>query len=459
MRSDYTYDVFISFTHEDTQKVHPIYEKMKEIGLKVFWSERTLEVGKEFTPELEKALKNSQHFALYCSKKATKSKWVRKELDTFLNSCHMKDQEMRRMYVLKDETCPEQDIPDFLKDIHRPRSVDQLIAEIIRFTLDSTERELTKAIIEKDKDYLYHIQSQLEQAKQKVEEARDYYRHNRFWRPIAENRDIHIFTCGRDIPHDPKSSRGYGGRTNIDVWDYRAVLDITHFFASNYPNTKVTIEDPMSKLHGQDIEQAPRLASRIAHMRSMLENKDSIIIGSPDVNDFAEIVLAEIHQVAPYTESREKSKGFVIIKERKHTKSSFYWEKGDKEQEGVAQILNPGNYEYFPHILVSEDRSPGKMYGILVVANNPFCKDGLRRKVIILSGFSGVTTNVIAKILTDERWLHVFFALDYEYTNIDRNVEALFGVKYIVDRNFAIRDTRRIADYKDAITFEKLVEI
>jgi hypothetical protein len=99
------------------------------------------------------------------------------------------------------------------------------------------------------------------------------------------------------------------------------------------------------------------------------------------------------------------------------------------------------------------------MYGILVVANNPFCKPELRRKIIILSGFSGVATNAIAKILTDEIYLDEFFKLDNAYANIDKDIEALIGVEYTIDKLFSNRDTRQIVNSEKAITFERLVEI
>ena len=458
MRNDYLYDVFISYHHEDEEKARSVYDRMLEFDLRVFWAEKKLRSGTNFTNELQKGLENSQHFALYFTEKASQSKWVELEWQTFLTSCHSKDPQRRLMYVLLEDSCSAELIPKLLETFQRPKSADQLTADIVKIALGSTGEELDQATAEQSVRIAL-LEGQLEQEKRKVEEAQGYYRHNRFWGPISLNRDVHIFTCARDIGHDSESTRGYGGRTNIDMWDYRAVLDITHFFASNYPNATVTIEDPMSKLHGQDLEEAVHLADRIAHIRSMLDNKDCIIIGSPDVSDFAELALAQIHHIHPYTEGRVKRKGFVLIKERKYTKSSFYREKEGQEQEGVAQILAPGQYEYFPNELATKDETSGKMYGILVVANNPFCKEGQHRKIIILSGFSGVATNAIAKILTNERCLREFFKLDNAYADIDRDVEALIGVEYAVEGSFDNRDTRRIKNYENEITFERLVEI
>ena len=95
------------------------------------------------------------------------------------------------------------------------------------------------------------------------------------------------------------------------------------------------------------------------------------------------------------------------------------------------------------------------MFGILIVANNPYNKKHQNNKIIILSGFSGIATNAIAKIITEEEWINEFFKLDDQYVNLDKDFEALIGVEYVIDRDFSIRDTRRIKK----ITFESFVEI
>ena len=457
MTSEFKHDIFISYYHEDEEKVRLLFERMKDFGLTVFWSPKTLERGIEFPGYLGDAVLSSQHFAVYWSQTTSKSKWVSKECEMFFSSCHLPDKANRRMYVLLEPPCSPDDLPGLLQDLNRPNSIEELVTEVVKTVLIRSKQDVEQASAKQER-VLSDIQEELKQHRRKVEEAQNYYRYNRFWGQISANRDVHIFTCARDLAYDSKSSRGYGGRTNIDLWDYRAVLDITRFLAANYPNVRVTIEDPVSKLHGEDLEKLTRLADRMSDMRSKLENKDCIIIGSPDVNDFAEIVLAEIHQIDPYTESREKRKGFVAIKERKGTRSSFYWQKEEKEEEGVAQIMGPGQYDPFPHKLATET-SPGTMFGILIVANNPFCQEGIRRKIIILSGFSGVATNAIAKILTDEKCLGEFFKLDNAYVDTNQDVEALIGIEYAVDGTFTNRDARQIRDYANTITFVKLAEI
>lgn len=464
MRTDYKHDVFISYWHEDEAKIKPLYEKMSAYGLRVFWSPKTLERGVAFPTELGEAVLGSQHCLVYWSQRTSKSKWVTKEYEMFLSSCHLPDKAHRRMYVLLEESCTQNDLPGLLRELNRPASSDDFVVEVVRTVLNGCTEQCHLTATQCN-DTVSGLQKRLDAESRKVQEAQRYYRHSRFWWPFADHRDVHIFTCARDVRFDPsgssgKTMRGQGGRTNIDMWDYRAVLDITHYFASNYPNAKVTIEDPMSKLHDADLQDSVRLADHMSYIGSVLEDRDCIIIGSPDVSDFAELVLARIHKISPYTEGRVKNRGFAIIKDHKYTRSSFYWQRDESrsEQEGIAQIIGANKYDHFPHVLGNEDGVVGKMHGILIVANNPFGRDKAR-KIIILSGFSGVATNAIAKLLTDDQCLPEFYKLDNAYVDTTRDMEGLIGVRYVVDKGFTERDTRRIQDLAQMITFEKCVEL
>lgn len=433
MSKKYPYDLFISYSHKDEQDVRLIHDKVAAFGFSVFWAP-DLPRGKRFLPEIERALEESQHFVLIFTECSAESPWVKTEWETFFEEYHLPDPDNRRMHVYLDERCDAELVPADLEDLNRVRSIDDLII----------------ALLESQRQVYSNTAKQLE-------EARRYYRRNRFWGPIVENGHVHVFTCGRDVAQDTASSRGSGGRTNIDMWDYRAVLDITHYFASNHPNARITIQDPISRLPDATLKSAGALSKKISDMRSKLRERDCIIVGSPDVNDFAEIALADIHQMDPYTTgSPVKTRGFVILKDLQHTRSSCYWQKREDEQEGIAQILEAGNYHLFPHEFARKrDAVSGKMYGILIVARNPYGKPEDNRKIVILSGYSGVATNAIAKMLTGEDYIEEFFKLDNAITDTNRDIEALVGVEYEARGEFENRDTRQIK----RITFERLIEI
>ena len=140
MARTYEHDVFISFSHEDTERVRSIQAKMVEQKLNVFWSDQ-LRPGLEFTSEIRNALLGSRHLVIYYSPAAHKSEWVRKEWRTFLEMCNLKDPQNRRIYVVIDETFSVENIPEPLKPFQRPKSLEHLITHLFRTTLHSTERE------------------------------------------------------------------------------------------------------------------------------------------------------------------------------------------------------------------------------------------------------------------------------------------------------------------------------
>src|SRR5207237_736715 len=90
----------------------------------------------------------------------------------------------------------------------------------------------------------YHVEEHRLDAfdlRRRDKEAFGHYRRSRFWRQLASDTNVHIFTCGRDTPPDNATGRR-GSRTTIDMWDYKTVLDLTHFLNRYYPATHVKIE-------------------------------------------------------------------------------------------------------------------------------------------------------------------------------------------------------------------------
>lgn len=456
--NSYENQIFVSYARQQLPAVEGLVNQLHADGLTVWW-DKEISPGERWRERIEAAICSSRHLLLYCTVHAKASDEVNQEIRAFQEDA--KDDPSRKIFVLKASDCEDKHVPSGLGEFQRANS----LQDVIIYVLKETRRELEKRFrdsdrkIETEKEALH---KELASERAKVVEARKYYRHRRFWEPFAANRDIHIFTCGRDIPPDDTRPRGTAGfRTNIDKWDYRAVLGIAHFFASNYPGTRLTIEDPASKLHQEDINKVHVLANRIAEVGNLLKGKDCIIIGSPDVNDFAEIVLSRIHEINPYDNDRKKSKGFILIRERKNTASAFYWQKKSDEHEGIARIEKGTKliYKHEPPTTEGDQQRAGKMHGLLVVAENPFDSPEPKR-IMILSGFSGVATNAMAKFLTEDAYLPSFFAFDDEvHAQQADAIEAVISVKYTVGSGSENKDARQIDEAADSITFEELVAL
>lgn len=456
--NSYENQIFVSYAREQRSTIEGFVNDFHTAGLTAWW-DKDIAPGDLWREKITAAIRNSRHFLLYCTVQAKASEMVSHEIRTFREDA--KGDASRKLFVLKAPDCADKHVPPDLGEFQHANSLNDVIIDVLkeaRNELDQRYRGFERKV-EKERETL---DNDLAAERAKVVEARKYYRHRRFWGPFAEKKDVHIFTCGRDIPPDDTRPRGTGGfRTNIDKWDYRAVLGIAHFFASNYPGTKLTIEDPASKLQQEDINKVHVLANRIAEVGTLLKDKDCIIIGSPDVNDFAEIVLSRIHRITPYDNDRKKSKGFVLIRERKNTASAFYWKTAPGEHEGIAR-LGQDKMRIYKHEPPSTDAGQpraGKMHGLLVVAENPFSLSEPRR-IMILSGFSGVATNAMAKFLTEDAYLPSFFAFDDEaHAQRARAIEAVIGVKYIVGPGSENKDARQIDEAADSITFEELVAV
>ncbi|HLP46292.1 MAG TPA: hypothetical protein VK469_10110 [Candidatus Kapabacteria bacterium] len=260
------------------------------------------------------------------------------------------------------------------------------------------------------------------------------YLHKKTWTPFLSAGELDIMTYGRSEP-GPR-----GIRTNIDKWDYTTVSELARFFALKFPKTQVNIAHPMSKLNENEINEKKK---NVIH--DILKDKDCIIIGSSNVSDLTEIILSKLHGIHPYENDLQDFTGYVIKKkleiEKTHAdkatvfKSSVYWQisKNENESEGICRYdKKRGEPKHFNN---KYDKDEGEeIYGILTIANNPFVTNGPRRKIMILSGFSGIATYGIAKLLTHEDYWNELSELDTQYDkqNItrDQNVQILIRTTF-----------------------------
>lgn len=455
----FEHDIFLSFAYEDRAEAKALHERLLKTGLTVHFSadpRKQDHLGSEWTGPMLTALERSQHLLLHWSEAASNSAWVLEELDRFYRTCYQADKDGRRIYVVLKDVDGSPPLPTILEPLQYPDPVDsdgamEVIAHIISNRIRSLHDQVASA------------ESRALVAQDRLKDAFDLYRHRGFWRPFTEPRgdgkqknSISLFLCGRDATYDERSGRGQGGRTNIDKWDFQTALDLNRYFSRYFPDVNLSIEDPISK---RSPDERVDMLGFFDHFIGRLRNRDCIIVGSPDVSDFAELVLAKWHGVQEFSESRDKSKGFAIVKKRIDGSSAFYWRTTDidPDAEGVVEISTAGDNILHQTTLNS---GGGEMFGILTVVSNPWCDDGSDRRIVILSGFSGIATNALARFLTDDDFLEGFQEFDgIRSRSQSSNYEALIGVKFVLGDDAAYRDSRRIAPGKEAVFFKKLVEL
>lgn len=463
MAEDQSFDeeVFFSYASEDLQQVRQLAHRLwEEYRISSFVADdalRDLARGSDkWEPTLLEKVTKCRFFALYASRSVAASDWVNREVQRFFERAYSRDNR-RKMFVLS--RTPEQPphLPAILRDFLWDKGEDELVRDIVAELIKFLGAEKISARDERHQ-LASRLEAERETSAKKVWEAFGHYGQTRFWKPFSRHGHLHIFTCGRDVP--PEKHRGSGGRTNIDRWDYQTVLQITHYFSEYFPGTKVTIEDPVAKLAAEELTGAG-VGHRVAGLMRQLEDKDCVVIGSPDVSDFAEIVLAELHGTKSFAQStdtsgrrgREKQRGFALIKAEMKAPSSTYWLKTEDEEVGVKWIETDKQFS------VKEAGGLGTTYGVLVACDNPFHRGKREHKIIIFSGFTGVATYGISWLLTSLDALDEFFKIDQQFGSLDSDFEALVEVQYAYEIEERSAGDRRRLIARKPVRLEAMVEI
>jgi hypothetical protein len=415
---NFLYDIFFSYNTNDEDKVRKLYERFKDAGLRPFFAPVDLSelVGRDgWEKAILEAIPRSCHLAVYCSKDAAISQWVEREVRVFRDSFPDSQQDAHRILAIADPNMTQADLgkvlsaSEVLKGVLRPRDE----SHALQIMTESRIAQLSKA--------LGSAEEKLNQTKDLARQSFDYYRHTRFWKPFSEHsgQDLHIFTCGRDTSEDI-TQRGSGGRTSIDKWDYQAAVDITHHFARHHRDIGVVIEQPVSKAR---IDARTRSFDS-AEFTQKLINRNCIIIGSPDVSDFAEITLARLLGVPPYSPDARLTVG-VRIRKAGQRFSTFYEKSSDQEPDGVRVIRDGKSAAFF-------DSEDDRDHGVMILADNPFSQSDQKHKILILAGHSGVATRAMSLLLTNEEpWcLNAFYDLDQEIAVMGGPLAVVIEVSY-----------------------------
>jgi hypothetical protein len=247
------------------------------------------------------------------------------------------------------------------------------------------------------------------------------------WDQILEPHGrLEVFTCARGAKGPPKSA---GGRTNVDKWDYISVAELSFFLAQKYKQAEIRIRPPEEKglINIHDSSETAKLKMQIEDV--LWKTSDSvIIIGSPDVSDYAEVVLAKAYGIEPYkiedclvseiTEQRKcwrcrahrensaiqciGKRGYLFYKHTasnatgKGDQSAFFFMPPADERECVVWY----GKQYECHHTKKGDMAEGTTYGVLTIIKDGHHLFGQNRWIILLSGYTGIGTYGLAKILT-----------------------------------------------------------
>lgn len=280
----------------------------------------------------------------------------------------------------------------------------------------------------------------------------------KIWDPFAEIKDIQIFTCARNIDE----TIGRAKRTNIDKCDYKSVTDLTYFIAQAYPTAKVNSSEPQSKKDLPEIESlrnSREIDNFINDIGKTIElHGDCVIVGSADVNDYSEVSLARIHNVPPYRNLRENQVATNTLLEIMKAKA-FLFEKcavNDEDPKHASTFYKVQNQPlirwYDKPFECTEGRrgegAAGKTYGVLTIADNPFFEQvhGSPRKIMVLSGFTGIATLAISQLLIySDRWKKQLEDLVEKFDEMKKpNVNILVYIEYNIKDIKAPGDIREI---------------
>lgn len=223
------------------------------------------------------------------------------------------------------------------------------------------------------------------------------------WDPfVLQHKNIHVITCAREMPKDDDR----GARTDIDLWDFKSVSELSLFIAQRYDSAKVPLDPPKNKRRLHELQgnldkfHKDLLDDLQGH--DDIKGHDSVIIGSPDVSDYAEVVLARLHGIEPHkAPDPGVQMPFRFIKQTKaedHPRrmSAFYLLPGPDGKEKVEFGRLEAECVEVRGIKEGKPVLSGTTYAVITIANWP-----ANYHTMVISGFTGIATFAAMRLLTD----------------------------------------------------------
>jgi hypothetical protein len=269
------------------------------------------------------------------------------------------------------------------------------------------------------------------------------YPYHRIWDPFRQHEEIQVLTCAREMKEDADRD----ARTDIDLWDFESVSQLSLFIAQMYESVKVKIKKPKNKPRCDELENHKKKDNMVAFhhgLRAELEHKDTIIIGSPDVSDYAEVVLADLYDIPPHVPQEKGSRlpfRFVkktIAEDHPRHMSAFY-RLPDKDETQKVEFGQPVRKVECGERLETrrgESIFSGKTYVVITIARQKITHGNQKDEyhTMVISGFTGIATYAAVRLLTDPECkaeLEKYLAERVEKLN-KRAPESTIGVNILV---------------------------
>jgi hypothetical protein len=281
------------------------------------------------------------------------------------------------------------------------------------------------------------------------EEKKQYY-HKIIFDRFANKQQLEIVACARN--QNNCAERGPGARTNIDLWDYQTVSELSSFLSQLYQQTvRINLSNPVTP---DTPEEQKKVLIRT------LSSSNSIIIGSADVSKLADNALSKLHNIRYRNKSKEeilelrrglREKGFIFYKSSAIEDSVFYSQ--PDENNGVNDKVIFYAHEFTGSATLEDKVTKCISYGVLTIAANPFVQatDDETTYTMILSGYTGVSTFGLMRFLTmskqDDLIKVANILRDNNYPNIDILVKVEYSYSTQNDLHLKI-DNRIFEDVK-----------
>lgn len=73
------YDIFLSYSNQDRERLQPLFQCLKQQGWSVFWDHRTIEIGDQWGKKIDRAIRTCKCVVVVWSKTSVDSEWVVEE--------------------------------------------------------------------------------------------------------------------------------------------------------------------------------------------------------------------------------------------------------------------------------------------------------------------------------------------------------------------------------------------